>query len=119
MGRTLAIAISQGIGLGLGLGLCMEIGMGMLALPALAQWSSDPAQAGASAYCETINQGLGISQAELRASQAMAEVLSITAGPVAAGLTLNNPALRERLSYLIDSLCPNSGASPMDLEPIL
>ena len=115
MGRTLSIAISQGIGLGLGLGM----GMGMLALPALAQWSSDAAQAGASAYCETINQGLGVSQAELRASQAMAEVLSITAGPVAAGLTLNNPALLERLSYLIESLCPNSGASPMDLEPIL
>ncbi len=115
MGRTLAIAISQGIGLGLGLGM----GMGMLALPALAQWSSDAAQAGASAYCETINQGLGVSQAELRASQAMAEVLSITAGPVAAGLTLNNPALLDRLSYLIDSLCPNSGASPTDLDPIL
>lgn len=115
MGRTPSIAISQGIGLGLGLG----IGIGMLALPALAQWSSDAAQAGASAYCETINQGLGVSQAELRASQAMAEVLSITAGPVAAGLTLNNPALLDRLSYLIDSLCPNSGASPTDLEPIL
>ncbi len=115
MGRTRSIAISQGIGLGLGLG----IGIGMLALPALAQWSSDAAQAGASAYCETINQGLRVSQAELRASQAMAEVLSITAGPVAAGLTLNNPALLDRLSYLIDSLCPNSGASPTDLEPIL
>ena len=118
MGRTLAIAISQGIGLGLGLGIGIGMGMGTLALPALAQWSSDAAQAGANAYCETINQGLGVSQAELRASQAMAEVLSITAGPVAAGQTLNNPALLDRLSYLIDSLCPNSGASPTDLEPI-
>jgi hypothetical protein len=117
MGRTLTIAISQGIGLGLGLGLGM--GMGILTLPALAQWSSDPAQAGASAYCETLNQGLGISQAELRANQAMAEVLSITAGPVAAELTLNNPALLDRFSYLIDSLCPNSGASPTDPEPML
>ena len=93
----------------------------LLAVPGMAsaQWNGDPAQAGAAAYCEARNQGRSSAEAEQSATQIMAEVLAITAGPVGAGLQLNSPALLERWTYLVDSLCPNSGASPTDLEPML
>jgi hypothetical protein len=77
-------------------------------LAAAAQWSADPAQAGAQAYCETINQGLTVDQAEQRANQAMAEILLTGSDPLSAGLRVNSPALQERWRYLVDSLCPES-----------
>lgn len=89
-------------------------------LPAAAQISADPAQAGAAAYCETINQGLGVDQAELRANQAMAETLLVGSDPLAAGLLVNTPALQERWRYLVASLCPDApaGNDPMGLPPL-
>ena len=91
----------------------------LLAVPGMAsaQWNGDPAQAGAAAYCEARNQGRSSAEAEQSATQIMAEVLAITAGPVGAGLQLNSPALLERWTYLVDSLCPDSELPPPDTDP--
>lgn len=85
-------------------------------LAGTAQFSADPAQAGAAAYCETINQGLGVEQAELRANQAMADILLTGSDPLAAGLLVNTPALQERWRYLVASLCPNTPAAAGSLD---
>jgi hypothetical protein len=84
-----------------------------LAAPPLAQaqWSSDPAQAGATAYCASRNQGQSIEQAEQAATQATAEILQLAAGPLVAALQVNNPVLVARWRYLVQSLCPESGSS--------
>lgn len=74
---------------------------------AQAQWSNDPAQAGATAYCTVLNQGLGVARAEEAATQAMAEVLQLASGAVLAGLQLNNPLLVTRWRDLVDNLCPD------------
>jgi hypothetical protein len=89
------------------------ISVAILSAPELAQaqWSSDPSQAGATAYCATRNQGQSIEQAELAATQAMAEVLQLSSGPVLAALQVNNPVLVARWRYLVESLCPESGSS--------
>ena len=91
----------------------------LLAVPGMAsaQWNGDPAQAGAAAYCEARNQGRSSAEAEQSATQIMAEVLAITAGPMGAGLQLNSPALLERWTYLVDSLCPDSELPLPDTDP--
>jgi hypothetical protein len=85
-------------------------------MPARAQLSGDPAQAGAFAYCEVRNQGRSEADALQYATQIMAETLMQGAGPLAAGLQVNNPALLERWRYLVESLCQESSVPGSGLE---
>ena len=88
-----------------------------LAAPQLAQaqWSSDPAQAGATAYCASRNQGQSIEQADQAATQATAEILQLASGPLVAALQVNNPVLVARWRYLVQSLCPDAdGQDPSE-----
>lgn len=79
-------------------------------MQAWSQWGTDPAQAGAMAYCATRNQGLSTLQADQAATQAMAEIIQLSSGPVQAGLQLNSPALVARLQNYVGSLCPDSAS---------
>lgn len=84
---------------------------GLLLCPSsvLAQWGGDPAQSGATVYCEAVNGGRRRDEAELAAVQVMLQLLAIGQGSLVIQQQLLPPSVQERWQALIQARCGGTG----------
>jgi hypothetical protein len=82
--------------------------------PVVAQWGGDPAQSGATVYCDAINSGRSPGDAELAAVQVMQQLVALGQGSLVIQQPVLPPSVLERWSSLVESLCPGADTVTLD-----
>lgn len=80
----------------------------------VAQWGGDPAQSGATVYCDAINSGRSPGDAELAAVQVMQQLVALGQGSLVIQQPVLPPSVLERWRSLVESLCPGAGGVSED-----
>lgn len=76
-----------------------------------AQWGGDPAQRGATVYCDAIRSGRSPADAERAAVQVMQQLLALAEGTLVIQQTVLPLSLVERWGSLVGDLCPVPGST--------